>query len=90
MTSGESASTLLHSFDPVPQLLENVKLGADAAPLADVNVKAVIHAQKPHRRSSALELYAVKLKATCYPAAAYRRGEANEIGPLARSYPSID
>jgi phosphoglucosamine mutase len=39
--SGKKASELLHLFDPVPQLLKNVRY-AGGAPLEDANVKAVI------------------------------------------------
>lgn len=39
--SGKKASELLHLFDPVPQLLKNVRF-AGGAPLEDANVKAVI------------------------------------------------
>jgi len=46
VNSGQPASALLRSFDPVPQLLENVKLGAGSAPLADAGVQAVIDAQE--------------------------------------------
>ena len=44
--SGQPASKLLRSFDPVPQLLENVKLTAGASPLTDSDVKSVIEAQE--------------------------------------------
>ena len=44
--SGQPASTLLNSFDAVPQLLENVALRAGAAPLADAGVQSVITAQE--------------------------------------------
>jgi len=39
--SGKRASELLHLFDPVPQLLKNVRF-AGGKPLDDVKVKAVI------------------------------------------------
>ncbi len=39
--SGKPASELLHLFDPVPQLLKNVRYDG-GAPLEDANVKAVI------------------------------------------------
>jgi phosphoglucosamine mutase len=39
--SGKRASELLHQFDPVPQLLKNVRY-AGGAPLEDSNVKAAI------------------------------------------------
>ena len=39
--SGKRASELLHQFDPVPQLLKNVRY-AGGAPLEDANVKAAI------------------------------------------------
>ncbi|MEP3227305.1 MAG: phosphoglucosamine mutase [Parasphingorhabdus sp.] len=39
--SGKPASELLHLFDPVPQLLKNVRY-SDGAPLEDEKVKAVI------------------------------------------------
>jgi phosphoglucosamine mutase len=40
--SGKPASTLLHSFDPVPQLLKNVRYADGQAPLDDASVKAAI------------------------------------------------
>ncbi|MGJ8625579.1 MAG: phosphoglucosamine mutase [Sulfitobacter sp.] len=40
--SGKPSSELLHQFDPVPQLLENVRFAADQAPLEDANVQAAI------------------------------------------------
>ena len=40
--SGRPSSELLHQFDPVPQLLENVRFAADQAPLEDANVQAAI------------------------------------------------
>ncbi|MFD0859290.1 phosphoglucosamine mutase [Roseovarius aquimarinus] len=43
---GAPASQLLKSFDPVPQLLENVKLEAGTAPLDDAEVKSVIAEQE--------------------------------------------
>jgi phosphoglucosamine mutase len=46
VTGGQPASTLLHSFDPVPQKLENVTLRSGAAPLADVTVQNIIAAQE--------------------------------------------
>jgi phosphoglucosamine mutase len=39
--SGKRASELLHQFDPVPQLLKNVRY-AGGDPLADAQVKAAI------------------------------------------------
>ena len=39
--SGRKASELLHLFDPVPQLLRNVRYGA-GAPLENAAVKAAI------------------------------------------------
>lgn len=39
--SGKAASALLHAFDPVPQLLRNVRF-AGGKPLENANVKAVI------------------------------------------------
>ncbi|MEA1618297.1 phosphoglucosamine mutase [Erythrobacter sp. T5W1-R] len=39
--SGKAASELLHAFDPVPQLLRNVRF-AGGKPLENANVKAVI------------------------------------------------
>jgi phosphoglucosamine mutase len=39
--SGKPASELLHLFDPVPQLLKNVRY-SDGEPLEDDKVKAVI------------------------------------------------
>ncbi len=41
--SGKKASELLHLFDPVPQLLKNVRY-AGGAPLEDAEVQAVIAA----------------------------------------------
>ena len=46
VSSGKPASALLHSFDPVPQMLENVTLSKGAAPLADSAVQNVIAAQE--------------------------------------------
>ena len=40
--SGKPASELLNSFEPVPQLLKNVRYSADQTPLDDASVKAVI------------------------------------------------
>lgn len=40
--SGQPASTLLHSFDPVPQLLKNVRYADGQAPLDAASVKAAI------------------------------------------------
>ncbi len=40
--SGKPSSELLHQFDPVPQLLENVRFEADQVPLQDQNVQAAI------------------------------------------------
>ena len=44
--SGRSASALLSSFDPVPQLLENVALRPGVTPLADDRVLGVIETQE--------------------------------------------
>ena len=41
VTSGKRASELLHLFDPVPQLLKNVRF-AGGKPLDDARVQAVI------------------------------------------------
>lgn len=40
--SGKPASELLYQFDPVPQLLKNVRFSAGQAPLDDAQVKATI------------------------------------------------
>ncbi|WPZ20853.1 phosphoglucosamine mutase [Sulfitobacter faviae] len=40
--SGKPASELLYQFDPVPQLLKNVRFSAGQAPLDDAQVKAAI------------------------------------------------
>ena len=40
--SEKPASELLHNFDPVPQMLKNVRYAADQAPLEDASVKAAI------------------------------------------------
>ena len=40
--SGKPASTLMHRFDPVPQLLKNVRFSAGQAPLEADDVKAAI------------------------------------------------
>ncbi|MFG6516371.1 MULTISPECIES: phosphoglucosamine mutase [unclassified Sulfitobacter] len=40
--SGKPASELLYQFDPVPQLLKNVRFSAGQAPLEDAQVKAAI------------------------------------------------
>ncbi|MEL7098778.1 MAG: phosphoglucosamine mutase [Pseudomonadota bacterium] len=40
--SGRKASELLHQFDPVPQLLRNVRFGAGQVPLKDAAVQAAI------------------------------------------------
>lgn len=40
--SGKAASELLHQFDPVPQLLKNVRFGAGQTPLEDAVVQAAI------------------------------------------------
>ena len=40
--SGKPASELLNSFEPVPQLLKNVRYSADQTPLDDASVKAAI------------------------------------------------
>ncbi len=44
--SGQPASMLLNSFDPVPQLLVNVALRDGAAPLANTGVQDIIAAQE--------------------------------------------
>ncbi len=44
--TGQPASTLLHSFDPVPQLLRNVALSNGAAPLSDTGVQRIIADQE--------------------------------------------
>lgn len=46
VSSGKPASALLHRFDPVPQMLENVTLSKGAAPLAESAVQTVIAAQE--------------------------------------------
>ena len=40
--SGQPASSLTRVFDPIPQLLKNVRYGAGADPLADARVQAAI------------------------------------------------
>lgn len=40
--SGKTSSELLHNFDPVPQLLKNVRFAAGQTPLDDLNVQAAI------------------------------------------------
>ena len=40
--SGRRASELMHVFDPVPQMLKNVRYAAGQAPLEDDNVRSVI------------------------------------------------
>jgi phosphoglucosamine mutase len=40
--SGKPASTLMHVFDPVPQVLKNVRFAAGQTPLEDAVVKAAI------------------------------------------------
>ena len=40
--SGQPASALLHSFDPVPQLLKNVRFAEGQAPLDAASVKTAI------------------------------------------------
>jgi phosphoglucosamine mutase len=40
--SGQPASELLHSFEPVPQLLKNVRFAAGQSPLDDAQVMAAI------------------------------------------------
>jgi phosphoglucosamine mutase len=40
--SGQPASRLLHCFEPVPQLLKNVRFAAGQTPLDDAHVKAAI------------------------------------------------
>ncbi|MCR8825901.1 phosphoglucosamine mutase [Pseudosulfitobacter koreensis] len=42
LRSDQTASTLLHSFDPVPQLLKNVRYSDGQAPLDNASVKAAI------------------------------------------------
>ncbi|MCV3270359.1 phosphoglucosamine mutase [Roseobacter sinensis] len=42
MRSGQPASTLLRNFEPVPQLLKNVRFSAGQTPLEVENVKAAI------------------------------------------------
>jgi phosphoglucosamine mutase len=42
IASEERASTLLHRFDPVPQLLKNVRFAAGQAPLEHAGVQAAI------------------------------------------------
>lgn len=45
--TGEKASTLLHRFEPVPQLLKNIRYGTGQAPLEDATVKnAIAQAEK--------------------------------------------
>lgn len=44
--TGQPASTLLHSFDPVPQLLRNVSLSNGATPLSDASVQRIIADQE--------------------------------------------
>ncbi len=46
VTSGDKASALLHRFDPVPQLLKNVRFAAGQAPLENAAVKAAITASE--------------------------------------------
>ena len=40
--SGKKSSELLHNFDPVPQLLENVRFATGQTPLEDADVQAAI------------------------------------------------
>ena len=40
--SGQPSSALLHQFDPVPQLLKNVRFGVGQTPLGQASVKAAI------------------------------------------------
>ncbi len=40
--AGRPASELMHQFEPVPQLLENVRFGAGQTPLEDGHVQAAI------------------------------------------------
>ncbi len=40
--TGKPASALLHRFDPVPQLLKNVRFSADQSPLEEASVQAAI------------------------------------------------
>ena len=42
IASGDAASTLLNRFDPVPQLLKNVRFSAGQTPLEDASVKQAI------------------------------------------------
>lgn len=44
ISSGQKASTLLNRFEPVPQLLKNVRFAAGQTPLDDTSVKAAITA----------------------------------------------
>jgi len=46
IASGNKASSLLHRFDPVPQLLKNVRFAVGQAPLDDQSVKAAITASE--------------------------------------------
>jgi len=40
--AGKPSSELLHQFDPVPQLLKNVRFGEGQTPLEDTHVQAAI------------------------------------------------
>jgi len=40
--AGRPASELMHQFEPVPQVLENVRFSAGQTPLDDAHVKAAI------------------------------------------------
>ena len=42
LRAGRPASELMHQFEPVPQLLENVRFEAGQTPLDDSHVKAAI------------------------------------------------
>ncbi|MGA9251426.1 MAG: phosphoglucosamine mutase [Roseobacter sp.] len=46
IASGDRASSLLHRFDPVPQLLKNVRFAAGQMPLDDQSVKSAITASE--------------------------------------------
>ena len=46
IASGDRASSLLHRFDPVPQLLKNVRFAAGQMPLDDQSVKTAITASE--------------------------------------------
>ncbi len=46
--SGRPASELLHQFDPVPQMLKNVRYTAGKTPLEEEPVQAAIRAAEAH------------------------------------------